>query len=123
MPEQQATQSVNLVPLLYMKEIKVSRRNIMSGLLAIGFLVITAKVGVFSTEPIGLHPYTPIIRGFCYMFHAIPYEIGLQHGTLFFLSEATWYVLPYYLLTWFILTVLINAIVSVIKRITLGKKV
>jgi hypothetical protein len=57
------------------------------------------------------------------MFHAIPYEIGLQHGTLFFLSEATWYVLPYYLLIWFILTVLINAIVSVIKRITLGKKV
>ncbi len=55
------------------------------------------------------------------MFHAIPIKIGLQHGTLFFLSEATLYVLSYYLLIGFALSLLIYGIISVIKRIILGK--
>ncbi len=97
------------------------RRSIVSGLLAIGFLVITAKVGVFNNS-IASNPYSLIIHKFCHMFHAIPIQIGLQHGTLFFLSEATLYVLPYYVLIWFALTLLIYAIISVVNRITLGKK-
>ncbi|MBD0260136.1 MAG: hypothetical protein ICV83_30835 [Cytophagales bacterium] len=109
--------------LAYPKESKVRRRIIVSGLLALGFLVVTAKVGVFSTTPIGLHPYTPMVRRFCYMFHAIPYQIGLQRGSLFFLSQHTLRVLPYYLLLWLALTLLINAIIALVRKVTLGKRV
>jgi hypothetical protein len=105
------------------KEPKVSRRIVVSGLLSIAFLVITAKVGVFSTTPVGLHPYIPIVRKFCYLFHAIPYEIGLQRGSLFFLSQCTLQVLPYYLFIWLALTLLINAVILLIRKVSLGKRV
>jgi hypothetical protein len=57
------------------------------------------------------------------MFHAIPYEIGLRHGSLFFLSEYTWHVLPYYLFIWLALTLLVNAVILLVRKIALGKRV